>query len=211
MSIVALAASLASPIYADEIRLCNAWGINIAGIRDARELIPPPKQDPSSAEEFINSSVVEQIRHRLSYRYLPPVGDTAGEGFLVPGGGKQALENAWEVLAGKAKPLKQISAGDEASLIVFAYASGRSLRLDDVKHSDGEIVVAYHLNCNELMSSSAHFALIPLPTLGPGKIKLTMQRSADTGPEVVVTRMAKISAERLVSGSFTFKVTDKER
>lgn len=205
LSIVALL-GLAGVSSAEEIPLKSIYGLNIAGTSNVKDLVPPPKKNPDSEEDFVKSSLVEQVRALLGHRHVPAEGKKAREGFVVAGVGKSALEQVQAVLAGKAKPLKEITAGEEASLVVFAYASGRSFCLDDVKVNDGEITVAYHLEAHEQMSSSAHFALIPLPKLPEGKVTVEMKRSEDTGPEVLVDRLKKIPAERIVSNSFSFQV-----
>ncbi|WP_428308024.1 hypothetical protein [Lacipirellula sp.] len=201
-----LAAMVSSAAWGKEIPLKEIWGFNIAGTSDVKELVPPPKKDPQSAEDFINSSVVEQTAQLLGHRKVPAEGRKAGDGFIVAGVGKEALERAREVLAGKEKSLKEISAEGEFSLVIYTYFSGRSFCLDDVQVDDGEITVAYHLMAHELMSSSAHFALIPLPKLPPGDVNVVMKRSDDTGPAPIIARLAKVPAERIVSGSFKFRV-----
>lgn len=200
--------ALAGIVKAEEIPLESIWGLNISGTSDVKDLIPPPKQNPGSEEDFVNSSLVEQVSQLLGHRHVPGEGNKAREGFVVVGVGKTALEKAREVLAGKAKPLKEISPGEEASLVVFAYASGRSFCLEDVNVDGGDIAVNYHLQAHEQMSSSAHFALIPLPKLPAGKVKVEMKRSEDTGPKAIVDRLKKIPAERIVSNSFSFQVIE---
>lgn len=208
--VLLVAIAITSVAKGEEIPRESVWGLNIAGTKNVKELIPPPKKDPLSAEDFIESSLVEQVAHRsLGHRNVPKEGQKAGDGFIVRGVGKRALEQARNVFAGEEKSIKKISANGEYSLVVFAYASGRSFCLDDIQVIDSEIIVAYHLMAHELMTSSSHFALIPLPKLPPGEVKVTMKRSEDTGPATIVARLSKIPVERLVSGSFTFNVVEK--
>lgn len=204
-------AATAASASADEIPIKTIWGLNIGGTSNVKDLVPPPKKNPDSAEDFVKSSPVEQVAQLLGQRHAPSEGKKAGDGFLVAGVGREALENACKVFAGKERPLKEVQAGKPYSLVLFAYASGRSFCLDKISVSDGEVNVDYHLNAHELMSSSAHFALVPLPDLKPGKMAVTMKRSLDTGPEAIVARLAKIPAEKLVNASFSINVTDVAR
>ncbi|WP_428306690.1 hypothetical protein [Lacipirellula sp.] len=151
--------------------------------------------------------MVEQIAHSLSQRNVPKRNGKAGEGFIVSGLGKEALANARDVFAGKRKPLRDVRQGDPCSLVIFAYASGRSLRVDKVSASGDEVIVDYHLNAHEVMSSSAHFALVPLGELTPGKLKVTMKRGEDMGPKDIVARLASVPVERLVNASFSVEVS----
>lgn len=215
MALTIVSACVASAIAADigsddpvEIPLKKIWALNIPGTRNVRDLDPPRQREPQSEEEFIRTSLVEQIVHSLSRNHWPKEGEKAGQAFVVVGTGVDALRQATRVLAGEAKRKEAVPADKELTLVFYTYNSGRSLRLDEVHRRGNEVAVDYHLEAYEgMLQSFTYFALIPLGKLAPGEVQVTVTRATDTGPSYLVERFKSVPAERLVSGSFTFEVT----
>lgn len=205
---IVLAVSISSPAWGEEIPLNSIWGLNIPGTQDVRKLDPPRKSQPISADEFIRTSLVEQIKHSLDNNHSPKQGEKAGRAFVVMGTGLEALREAQKVLAGDAKRIDEVPANKEITLVVYKYNSGRAMRLDGVDQQGNKLAVRYHLKTYDMLQSFASFALIPIGKLEPGKVEVAVEHGIDEGPSDLNERHDKRApAERIVSRSFDFAVT----
>lgn len=203
---IVLAASISSAAWGKEISPKTIWALNIPGTQDVRKLDPPRTSEPTSAEELIRTSPVEQIIHSL--KHSPKEGEKTGRAFVVVGVGLDALLEAKKVLAGEAKAIKEVPADKEITLVVYKYNSGRAMRLDGVDQEGNKVAVRYHLKTYDMLQSFASFALIPLGKLKPGKVEVAVTHGTDEGPGELNERHDKRApAERIVSRSFNFAVT----
>jgi hypothetical protein len=202
------AAAATADIAPVEIPLKEIWALNIPGTRNVRELDPPRLRDPLTEEEFIQTSLVEQIARSLNVTHWPKEGEDGGPAFVVVGEDLDALRQAQKVLAGELERNETVPGDKELTLVFYSYY-GRTVRLDAVERKNNEVVVKYHLHAHQSGVSTPHFALIPIGKLPPGQVAVTLERLPDTGPSIIVERLRKRPAERFLCVSSTFEVVNR--
>lgn len=188
-----------------DIPLKEIWALNMPGTRNVRELEPVRENETAlSKEERIRGSLVEHTRWSLNSNFWPPYGAKAGRGFIVAARGVESLREAHAVLAERNEPREEFSTGEELTLVFYAYECARSIYLDSVSREGNTIRVRYHFDAHRTLRMSTHFALIPLGRLSAGKMRVRMERLADTGNSE--RSIDPVSARRYVCDSFSFGV-----
>jgi hypothetical protein len=193
-----------------KIPLSEVWGMSLPGTRNVRDLEPTRKSIPRSDEEFIRTSIVEQIRQSLDHDHSPKKGEKARQAFIVAGTGLDALREAKDVLTGEKKRTNSVPANKEVTLVFYAYDPGRSLQLDEIVRQGDKVTVKYHLNIPEGFISKdyvPYLALVPLGKLPPSKIGVNMERLPDVGG-TTFDRQRYSGLDNRVCDSFSFEVAD---
>lgn len=185
---IAIAAGCASLAAAEEpepkaveIPLKEIWAFRMPGTRDVHQLEPEVYGESSKIvpvdehERRLDSSLVLQTQLALTPpanseegRAAPRLGN-AKRGFAVSGVGKEALIEAHRVLVKKEKPRRVFPADSDVSLIFFSHLSGTYVNLKSVRRLGNEVEIRYQFVPHYTSSMSAHFALIPVTGLSPGK------------------------------------------
>lgn len=156
LSAVPLAVAEEKPV---EIPLKEIWALRMSGTKDVTELEPRVGDKPTAVMK-INRLFLIRLEEDT-----PP-----GKCFVVKGEGKEALENAVQVLVHNEPRLKGIRAGTAASLVFYSHPAAGYVLLDSVVRTDNLITVNYKVVVHQSANVTTHFALIPLRNLPPGKI-----------------------------------------
>ncbi len=195
-----------------EIPLSEIWAYDMPGTQDVRQLEDQEKFKGMLVTERIKNSVVSNTHWRLNLNFRPSEGNHADRGFVVTGVGLDALKEANAILSGKKNREDFFAAGEELTLVFFAYSCSRFVRLDEVMRTHDEIVVKYHFHSHGLRKSSQHFALIPLGSSLRGNINVKMKRMADTTSINKIDPQAapydQGEARRIVCEPFAFGIID---
>jgi hypothetical protein len=186
-----------------EIPLKEVWAEAMPGTRNVRELQRVP--ETNSNEELYRRSLVEQFKRPLR-KGLPP--DRADKGFAVPGNGLEALKRATDVITQKSERPKSLSKDDFATVVFFSHSAGSYVRLDSVERSGPIITIKWHFLTHATLDMSAHFALIPLGKLSPGKYEVKIvELPLKTGDRVVGYQPFDPKlVQRIVCQPFSFTV-----
>lgn len=193
----AIAVLASSTAVAEEIPLKDIWAYGMPGTNALQDGLPRAVSP--------ESPLVEGIRKSLGV--LPPK-DEAGKGFVVVGTGSTALEKAHRVLAkSEAKP-RAVTAKDDVSVVFFAHQGGNYVHLNKVIRKGQKIVIHYAFVPHVTSEVSEHFAIIPIGKLNPGKATVEIIRDPDS--KVLGNNVPDIpkAAEKSISKSFSFVVTD---
>jgi hypothetical protein len=197
-----LVLALVGRVRAEEIPLKDIWAEGIPGTRNVRDLQYVPEPRSRAARQL---SLVEQFKSPLR-RGLPP--DAAGKGFAVSGTGLAALQAASDVMTGKSKRPAKLPADQDITVVIYSHLFGASFRLDSVDQGGKVITVKWHFETHSAPMSTAHFALIPLGKLAPGKYEVSMVelplRTGDRGARS--EPIPKKQIRSVVCQSFQFTV-----
>jgi hypothetical protein len=185
-----------------EIPLGQIWAYSMPTTKDVREL------DATAQKGIIRHPQIEEIRRALAARNRPKAGDSAGQGFVVFGEGKDALKNAAAVFAGKSKPLSVVPSGEKSSLVFFSYSCGRYVHLLDARRSAGKVVLEYQFVSHSTAEMTSHFALIPLGELSEGDYRVKIVQSKPATTRGLQVTMPIPNPEEIVCNSFSFRVTE---
>jgi hypothetical protein len=145
------------------IPLKDIWAHNMPGTREVTEL------EAGNAAGLL----FEQIGGALKFI---PKGQTVAKGFAVAGTDKEALRNAHAVLVNSKKLQQSFPAVNDFWLVFFSHSFGQYVHLDNVERSGTKIRVSYRFVPHETKQMSAHFAMIPLGKLSPGKYRVDIVR-----------------------------------
>ena len=183
------------------IALKEIWAWQMPGTKDVRKLEPEPQR-------LRHDSVAKQIRRVLS-RGLRK-GELAGPGFVVVGQGEQALKNVLRVLASNRPPRETFSAGEELSVVFFAYSSSQYVHLKNVVKHHQRLELAYELVPHKTKEVTEHFAVVSLGKLNPGKYDVEVVRMplAQKYAEAGFKPAPQEYVDRIVCQSFSFTVSN---
>ncbi len=186
---------------AERIPLDQIWALDMPGTRDVREL------DPRKDVNVKNSTAVTKIRRSIFLRtYRTKERPKAGPCFLVPGEGKEALQNAAKVLVDNAPHAKTLPAGEKVSLVFYSQPAPGYVALHSVRHSDNHITVRYQVITHQTANATVHFALIPLGKLPAGKATVEVVEVASETPY-----SNHALTDRAVCDSCTFTISEGVR
>jgi hypothetical protein len=202
---------------ARRIPLDTIYAYDMPGTLDVLQL--EPKQKPNlSNEEFIQSSSIQQILNRFSFRNWPKDGRQAEPAIIVEGIGKQALENAAkklkEMSGVERRDARQLTANRDYSVLFFSYMSPRFVHLisvDQTKNEkpqgmiETEIKIKYRFVSHMTDQMTTHFALVPIESLQPGVVRIVVEQlppvDADGKPDTPFP-----NARKYVCESTSFRV-----
>jgi hypothetical protein len=139
-------------------------------------------------------------------------GQLAKPGFVVEGSGLEAFREAHAVLVGDKKPQRAVSSGSEFTLVFFSRPVQAGLELQEVTRRGNVIELQYRFVGRAELYLTTHLALIPLGKLAAGQyeVKVVQMPSVQkfNGRYIKNEPEQRVpSAERIVSGSFSFEVT----
>jgi hypothetical protein len=178
-------ASFAVAANAEEIALKECWGLDMANMQDVRKL--DPRKDTSK-------SLPAEIS-----RTLMRAEKDAGPCFAVNGVEKVALVNAARILVNDIESRPVISS-ELVTLVFYSHPAPGYVSLDSIDRDAQRITIKYKIEIHAEAIVTAHFALIPLGKLTPGKYKVDIVHVGEG-------RYDRKKAESAVcdSGSFTVR------
>lgn len=99
-------------------------------------------------------------------------------GFAVKGIDRAALQGVYDVLVKGEEPTDLFRAGNDVSVVFFAYPVQPRVGLDRIELVDGKVRIHYMLLSHGSRSVSWYLALIPCGKLPPGQYRVEMVRSS---------------------------------
>jgi hypothetical protein len=194
-----------SVVAAEQVPLDKAWGVNIPGTRDARELEPRTEGDRHK-----NGPLMRIIYRELLEYYGRRGRVDAGHAFVVPGKGIAALNYAYDVLLQSEERPEVVPAG-EVSLVFYARRSGQDVHLEKIEREGMVIKLQYRFVIRRSRQTTGHFALIPLGKLASGNYEVRIDQLSlrypddEHGPVVRPPLEEKIETQ-IISQPFSFEV-----
>ena len=183
------------------IPLDKIWAYDMPGTRKVQEL-DSVKQPTGGTSHPIVKGIIRSLSSRRREEKA-----AVGPAFVVLGSGKDALQNAHDVLANAAKTKAVFPPKSDLTLVFYTKLGGPYVHIRSVEHSGQVITVKYRFVAHNTREDTIHFALIPLGQLREGKydIKVDQLRSVDTrgkpaeaiaDPERFVCQDSSFSVER---------------
>ncbi len=126
-------------------------------------------------------------------------------GFAVTGTGKDALKEAYQVLAKQDKVTDTFSSNSDISIVFFSHQSGRHIVLAHVERDGNTFRLTYQTITHPEAFASQYFALIPVGKLEAGKYNVEInQLPPKHGDPFTDEEMNSI-----ICKPFSFTVTEK--
>jgi hypothetical protein len=203
--LVGASASAAQSPDSVEIPLEKIWAADMPGTRNIRELEPRTTGDRRKFGPLMTSIHRQLLQD--DQRWGRP---DAGSGFVVPGKDIEALNHAYDVVFDRWDGPEVVSAG-EVSLIFYARYTGQFVHVESVQREGTAITIQYRFVVHREPHVTAHFALIPLGELKPGKYEVRMAQLPVRYPDDAQGPVFRPPFEgervtRTVSQPFKFKV-----
>jgi len=189
------------PTLPIEIPLNSIYALDMPGTKNVRDLEPDYLRQRLTDQERLDRSVVEQIRHSLTFDRRP--GKRAGHGFAVVG---NPLRQARDVLTGKKRVTPLFPSDSDLWLVFFSCTSRFYVHLDGawLNQHRHEISLKYHLVSHSTLEMTENFALIPVGIVPPGKYKVKIvQNPVVAGDRFASTKPVDAARmQRIVCDSF---------
>lgn len=192
----ALGAESADDATTIVVPIKSVWGLNMPGTKNVLKM-----------ERGACRGLVEEMRRSL-HQSLDK-GATAGPVIVVSGCGVEALGEAGKTLIGCTERRNRFRDSDEISVLFYSRVYGDAVCLDSIERRNQAVHIVYRLVGHEEAYVDAHFGLIPLGKLPPGKYEVVIEPSPSAqkflarGSKSPAETMAKIFCE-----SSTFEVTE---
>ena len=185
------------------IPLKNIWAHDMPGTKNVAELEPDAQSKVPKADR--DRPLALGIRQSLQYQ----VGQVPGEGFVVTGTGRSALQAAHDVLTDKKRRQSGFPTNSELSIVFFSYQFGDYIHLESVEQSKNVIEIRYRFVPHMTREVTEHFAIIPLGKLEPGKYQVDIVNDS-AGSKAVESPMGSDQgwANKVICKSFSFSVSD---
>jgi hypothetical protein len=181
--------------YAKEIPLSEIWAFEMPGTKDIDELHKQWRPEDIA---------------RLQ-RNPAPKEKSARPTFAVQGTGFEALRNSYEVLAQKKDPNRSFDTNTEISIVFFSITDNWYVHLQSVELKNKTITLNCNMVTHETQETTRHFALIPTGKLPSGKYQVDVVVSqVDTTGQPIPYPLDKEIVNRIISGSSTFSIKEKE-
>lgn len=196
------------PKYASEspsagatiIPINQIWAYRMPGTKPVQEL---DKLEEAATRDELNRSPVFQIANALSTRINED--EAPLPAFVVPGVGKEALENAAFVFEGKEQLSATFSTDEDLTLVFHARESGWYIHLVSVEKLGSTIRIKYRPVSHITSDVTKHFALIPLGKLNEGTYQVLVECLEPTS-NVGTPHTNMFESWRLVAQDFMFQV-----
>jgi hypothetical protein len=195
VSVVAVGCACTLSAVADSVAavrsipLDQIWAYEMQGTRNIRDL-EPEKYGPDTRKlpvneqwKLLRESLTEQIHQSLHLELVRPGSRELKKprpAFAVEGEGREALEQACDVMAKGQEPKTTLSSDKDISVVFFSLMCGSYVRIHDVEIRENEIKIRFCFVTHRNLGMEAPFALIPLGKLEPGSYKI---RIAEVAPE----------------------------
>jgi hypothetical protein len=191
-----------------EIPLESVWALGMPGTRPVQELELPRDWTGVSDKDRHQLSAHVGIGWSLNPRVLPPRGASAGEAFVAPGHGLDALWQAHAVLYRKAERFTRLSADKECTLVIYSYPAGGYVHLKKAVRAGTEITAELEIVPHVETVVSSHYALIPLGVLPAGKYHVNVEVAplAQKFVEIGFKPMTAQEIKRSICQSFDFEI-----
>ena len=206
-TLLAFMALLVSPASAEEISLKRIRAAHMPGARNIRELEPRTQGDNREFGPLMHTIYRTMQGGRGGDLWGRP---DAGPGFPVRGVDIAALNATYDILVGQYDRPTEVPPGN-VSLIFFARRSGGNCYLEKVTREENIISLTYRFHATRTAIVTAHFALIPLGTLEPGKyevrnVQLPMAHPPTKEGVVYTPPIEGERLKRMVSEPYSFEV-----
>ncbi len=183
---------------AQTIPLNEIWAWRMPGTLDVGKL-----DAVKTPTEITQHPIINEITRILAHR--PEEGQKAGAAFVVRGVGKEALKNAYAVLAKKKKAADVMPIDTDLSVVFYSYMCGRYVRIVSVEQSENVIKVQYRFVMHSTAEMTSHFALIPLKHPPKGLIEVRIQEVSPIDERGEATPSIP-EPLRIIPDSFLFEV-----
>jgi hypothetical protein len=195
ISVLWLCCSISHGEEAVEIPLNTVWAHMMPGTIKIQTLEPDTPDD-------------KRLMARIGAILAAKNQQKTGQSFVVQQTGIEALQNAYRVFSGKAKPLTSLNKDNELSIVFFTHRSNYYVHLSHVTIDQNTIQIRYQLVPHHEQERTIHFALIPIGKLSSGNYSVEV--IADPIDQKLLGRgLKEPSAGKkatIVSSSFSFKV-----
>jgi len=202
-----------------EIPLNTIWGYMIPGTRLIQKLEPEHfgLRVPRQEQENLQSSHLWQPIYMAIRRQeeKKPI----GPGFAVAGSGYEALVAVKEIMEQDEIPPQTFPAGTEITLFFFTRDLREGFRLKEAKQLEETISIHYQFGTGFQysdgtriyhMSSSQHFALIPLGKPSEGKIAVKMIEHISKKDARFARPFFEEHAKKQICKSFVFTIVSED-
>lgn len=177
---ILLALILGSVGCAKEIPLSETWALRMPGTKNVQEL--EPEHYGKSQQGLAEEQQLEHLTQSFSHQIPQLINEKAkskpiGEGFVVIGTGKQALEDIKKAL--DTTPPTTLPANEELTLFFYSRLYGSYVHLKHVARSDKTVTIEFAFVTHRTKDMTNHFALIPLGKLSPGNYEVKITPSSN--------------------------------
>jgi len=182
------------------IPLNNIWAYNMPGVPNAQSL------GTDHSGSLLARQISQAIWHRAGKK------QQIEAGFAVAGSGLKALEAVKEIMVQNQVPSQTFSTDSEFSLFFFTRNSKRHIYLKDVRLSNETVTIRYFIpkispTGINTMSSTQHFALIPLSKLPTGNYAVDIvEFSMENKHEKQYRLKSKERIEKIICKPFVFSI-----